>query len=143
MNNKEIALLEQVVEAIDKAPDIMNIKGKTLADAQKEQTAWPIYYEGLRSKLARLIKLKKIQLDRVKSEVYVTFNEKYTRELSHTQINTYIDGDATVVELRTSIVELETVLEDVNAILEAFKMRGYALKDLTSAMINELHNNLI
>lgn len=133
------AILEEYEGEIDLVEDRLRIKGKLIEEAQREQCSWPIFYEARRVELKTLVKYFDDQVSKVRGALVRRYTEEYSRSLGERAINSYIDADTSYLKMRELYLEVEELYEKYAAIADAFTKRGFALRDLTTAKVNQLH----
>jgi len=133
-------LLAEYNAELDRVPERLAIRGKTLAVAQQEQTAWPYYYEARRAELKTLVKYFDGQMSKVRGSLTRRFNENYSMKLGERQINAYIDNEKEYLSMLELYLEVNEIYEKYTAVADAFTKRGFALRDLTEAKVNQLHD---
>lgn len=138
-NNENLpAILAVYNEDIDQAKARLELKGKTLGFANKEQIAWLVHYDQQRAEAKILVKHLQSQVDRVRGQCTVKYVENYSRELSERTRDKYIDKDDEFLTINELLLETEEVYEKLNSIVEAFKARGYALRNLVEVNVHQI-----
>lgn len=138
-NAKLPALLAEYESELDAIEERLRIKGKLLEVAQQEQCAWPMFYEARRVELKTLVKYFDDQVSKVRGTLVRRYTENYSRSLGERAMNSYIDADEAYLKMRELYLEVEELYEKYAAIADAFTKRGFALRDLTTAKVNQLH----
>ena len=134
---KVIAEFEDAFVAVEKN---LTIKGKTLNAAQVEQTAYPFYYAALRAELKTLVNILDMRVSKVRGQLVKKYKENYSRDLGERQLNSYVDQEEPYLQARELYLECEELLEKYSAAVDAFTKRGFALRDLTEARVNDIHD---
>lgn len=132
-------LLDKYNDEIDQIEDRLRIKGKLLEVAQQEQCAWPMFYEVRRVELKTLVKYFEGQVALVRGQLVRRYTENYSRALGDRILNNYIDAEEPYIKIRELFLEVEELYEKYSAVADAFTKRGFALRDLTTAKVNQLH----
>lgn len=125
------------------AIDRLKIKGKTGAEALKDQTAWPIQYGVRKAELDKLVKFVELQIDSCRGRHYKKYTENYSRVLGDRAIEKYIDHEDEYIKLYEIYLELQELREKYIAICDAWDKRGFALRDWTQLRIAELQETVI
>lgn len=136
-------ILVEYMDALDKAPEILNIKNKTLEIAHKEQCSWIVYYDERRVELKTLIKYLTLNVNKVRGKLVRHFNENHSRGLGERLINSYIDADNEYIKAQELLLEVEELYEKYAAVVEAFNKRGFALRDITLARVHDVGTSAI
>ena len=132
------AILQRYEEDIDEAEGRIKIQGKTLAVANREQAGWASYYDTRKVELKALVKLFESRVSSVRGRLFRKYTENASRELSDRAKDKYIDHDEEYTNIYDMLLEVEEIYEKMAAIVEAFKTRGYALRNLTDLVVNQL-----
>lgn len=139
-NNQNLPDLISAYDAeLQLAAERLRIQGKTLEIAQREQCSWPVWYEVRRVELKTLVKHFTAEVARVRGTLTKRYNENYSRQLGDRMMNSYIDAEAAYLSMNSLLLEVEELYEHYSAVCEAFTRRGFALRDLTTARVNQLH----
>ena len=109
----------------------LQVKGKLLATALKEQSSWPVYYDERRVELKTLVKYFEMQVAKVRSEQTKRYMESYTKALSERAVDKYIDHEQDYIAMYNLLLEVSEVYEKYVSIVDCFSKRGFALRDLT------------
>jgi hypothetical protein len=135
-------VLASYEEDIDEAESRLSIKGKTGAQALKEQTAWPAYYGMRKAETNKLLKYMNAQVEASRSRLFRRY-EQYSKQLSDRTTDKYIDNEPEYLSYLEVYLEVEEVRDKLAAICDAFTSRGFALKEWTSLKIAQLQEDLI
>lgn len=133
-------VLEQFRIDVDKVAERITIKGKTMREALAEQVEWPVYYERRRNEVKTFVKTLTLHKERVHSELFQRSRENYNFELSDRARDRYIMGNADYIVMAELVIEAEELLDQYNSIVEAFKLRGFSLRDHTTLLVNSLQD---
>lgn len=118
----------------------LSIRGKNLDEAFKEQCSWPIYYDVRKAELKTLVKYLTAQVDKVRGQLAKRYTENYSRQLGERVMNSYIDQEEDYIRAHELQLEVEELYEQYACVADAFKTRSFALRDLTAAKIEQIHN---
>lgn len=119
------------------APDRLAILGKTSAQAESDQCAWPVYYGVRKAELTKLAKFLKSRIDAIRGELtrkYVDCSRDYgerTREK-------FIDAEPEYLQMHELWLEVEELRDKFDVICEAFIRRGFALRDWTQVRTSDV-----
>lgn len=131
-------ILQQYETDIVDAESRIKIQGKTLATANREQAGWATYYDTRKVELKTLVKLLESRVNSVRGKLFRKYTENSSRELSDRAKDKYIDHDSEYLDVYSLLLEVEELYEKMAAIVDGFKTRGYALRNLTDLVINQL-----
>lgn len=137
------AVIASYQEDLDQAETILPIKGKMLDDAFKEQCAWPVYYATKKAEVKTLVKFMESQVAKVRGQKTKKLVENHSRDLGERLIDKYINADEDYLKINAVLLEVEEIYDMFSGIMDAFDKRGFALRDITAAKINELHRDIL
>lgn len=139
--NKNLpSLLAEYEAEIDAAPERLTLKGKTLAEALKEQCSWPMFYEVRKAEVKTLLKYLDDQVQKVRGKRAKDYIENYSRAVGERVLQSFIDNEPEYLKAREVYLEVEELYEKYSAMDKAFDKRGFALRDMTTAKVNQLHD---
>jgi hypothetical protein len=118
----------------------LTIKNKTLEFALKEQATWVAFYSELKSELKTLVQYMEMQTNKVRSELYVRYNENYNPVLGDRAIEKYIDREDEYLTQWELYAEFKELLDKYDLVIDAFNRRGFALRDITASRIAQVHD---
>ncbi len=121
----------------------LSISGKTIEHALKEQAGWTAYYAQRRVELKTLVTYLEQQIKKVRSQLYVQYNENYNPRLGERAIDKYIDREPEYLNLADLHAESVEVLNKYEMLLDAFTKRGYALKDIANCRVHAVHESVL
>lgn len=119
----------------------LKLTGKTLEQAQKEQGSWTIYYSSRRAELKTLLKYLDDLVSATRGNVTKRYVENYSRSVGERVLATFVDADPEYLKMRELYLEVEDLYNRYDAAVDAFERRGYTIRDITNARINNLHNS--
>jgi hypothetical protein len=119
------------------------IKGKTLEHANKENAPLYHYYDQRRQELKTLVDFMENQVQRVRGRLFRSFTENHNRELSDRAKDKYIDGEQAYLDIFEIYQEVKDIYQQYESVVEAFKLRGYALKNITEIRVAQLENEFL
>lgn len=138
-NNKGLpSLLEKFEDDLSSYEKDLTIKGKLLGFALKEQPTRSAYYGDRAIELATLVKHFEAQVKRVRSGLIKQYVNNYSVALSERMLEKYIDGEIDYLNMNSLLLEVKELAEKYNMVVDAFNRRGFALRDLTLAHVNEI-----
>lgn len=121
----------------------LSLKGKTGAEAQKEQAAWPAYYGMKKAELDKLVKFVDAQVKACRGRLYRKNIENNSRDIGERGRERYIDNEPEYQEFNELYLEIEELRDKFSAITDAFNRRGFALRDWTSLKIAQMQDDII
>lgn len=137
------SLLAEYDEHLALAPERLAIKGKIIEEALKEQAAWPVFYDEKRRELNTLVKYMDSRVNATRGRLYRAYTENYSRELPDRTKDKYIDNETDFLSINELYLEIYELAEKYEAVVEAFKVRGFALRDIVVARTHQFQNGLL
>lgn len=131
-------IIEKYEKDLSAYKDNLAVSGKTLERALKEQPTWSAYYGERLCELNTLVKYMETQVKCVRGKLTVQYNENYNPSLSERMMDKYIDREEDYLLMYDFMLELKEIKDKYELVLDAFNRRGFALRDLTLAMVNEI-----
>ena len=117
----------------------VELRGKTLEEANMEQGMMLLKYQRLHSEVKNLGRMLEARGSQLKIRRYEHVRKTSDHALSDRMIEKFVDGDQSVLDHYAIVVELKSIEEQLAAVVEALKMRGYALNNITKARIENVH----
>lgn len=136
-------LLATYDSELKNAEQDLAIKGKSLENANKENPSLYSFYDERRLELKTLVDFMDNQVARTRGRLWRTFTENNNRELSDRSKDKYIDGEQAYLDIYEIYLEVKDLQQQYESVVEAFKLRGYALKNITEIRVASLENVLL
>ncbi|MGZ8924287.1 MAG: hypothetical protein ACXW2E_00255 [Nitrososphaeraceae archaeon] len=140
--SKDITRLSVILDTYEKElidyDKHLQIKGKTIAEALKEQASYSAIYNEKTCELSTILKFLEGMIKQERSRLIRMYNENYNPALSERMIEKYIDNEDSYLKLHKNWIEVNDLLEKSKMITDAFNRRGFALRDLTMIYVNEI-----
>lgn len=141
INFKQIPqLIAEYDDELELAPSRLAIKGKLLEVAQQEQCAWPLYYRVRQAELKTLVRYMEAQVASVRGKLLKAFKEAMSLDVGERILNSYVNNADEYIKIHVLELEVTELYEKYCAVEDAFTKRGFALRDLTTAKVNALHD---
>lgn len=137
------SLLAQYDEHIEAAPERLAVKGKVIEEALKEQAAWPVFYDEKRRELNTLVKYLDARVADTRGKLTRQYNENYSRDLAERTREKYIDNEAEYITVYQVYLEVYELAEKYEAVVDAFKTRSFALRDIVTLRVNQLQTGIL
>lgn len=131
-------ILDQFTQDLKPAEEQLEKEGKLLETSLSKNSSYMHYYDERRIQLHSLVKYFRMEVDRVRSDLYRKYNEVYTRELTYNLMTKYIDGEEDYLYVYKLLIEVEELYEEYVAVVEAFKQRNFELGHMTKLRIANL-----
>lgn len=137
------AIIAEYDQEIENAKDNLDLEGKTLFEANREQPSWYCHYYRLLQELKTIEDFVEGKLEAKKGKLWRDYKENHTLSLSSTDITHYINSTPAYEEIRTLHFVVIEMVGMMNALVKAFEQRGYVLRNLTEARIHEMQTATI
>lgn len=137
------ATFERYEAAISDIEDQLRVTGKTLEQALKEQAAQPIYYEQRKAEIKAVVRFLEAKVDEERGVLTRKYIEQSSIRLTERAMNSYIDHEKSFQQINNLLIEAKQLLDTYEAITEAYSKRGYALRDVTTARVHDIHNYIL
>lgn len=136
-------ILGEYLDELNEAEQNLEIKGKSLENANKENPSWYYYYNQRFVELNTLTKYFEGEIERVRGKLFRSFTENNNRDLSDRAKDKYIDNEQAYLEMNELYLEVKEVRDSFEAVTSAFKDRGYTLTNITKIRVATLENDLL
>lgn len=137
------AVLAEYDKALEEADDILEVKGKTLEQANKENPAWQAYYDQKRIELKTLVDYMEMQVNRVRGRLFKSYTETYQRDITDRAKDKYIDNEEAFLTTNEIYLEVKEMHNRYQAIVDGFTSRGYALNNITKIRVASLEDVML
>ena len=131
-------ILSQYKKDLEPAAEQLEKEGKLLETSLSKNSSYMHYYDERRIRLYSLVKYFRMEVDRVRSDLYRKYNEVYTRELTYNLMSKYIDGEEDYLYVYKILIEVEELYDEYVSVVEAFKQRNFELGHMTRLRIANL-----
>lgn len=123
----------------------LHVTGRSLEQANKEQSQWYGFYLLRRAELKQLCKKLQARINGKRFSFFKSYTSvtgtAMAKALTDRQIEKYIDNEPEVVALEELFLEFEETYEKFNGIVDAFQQRGYSLRNITEARVAQVHTD--
>lgn len=136
-------LVEKLEKDIEQAEQYLLFKGKTMRSIQDEQVQWHIYYEQRKNEAKSMIRWLNRKLATKQTELFKQSVEHYQFDLSDRARERIVATDPACLDIEELIMEVELILDKLQSICDAFKTRGFIMRDKTSLLTTGLHDIVI
>lgn len=134
------AVLAEFEAAAEDYKNNLEIKGKTLENANRENPSWQAYYDERRIELKTLVDYLDAQVQRARGRLFKRYTETYQRELSDRAKDKYIDNEEAYLTIYEIYLEVKEMYNKYQMIVDAFTSRGYALNNITKIRVAALED---
>lgn len=126
-------------KAIADSEDLLDFKGRTLEDANKEQPVLMARYARLHVEARNVTRLLDSRADAIRARLHKSIKKTSDITLADRTIDKYVDGDQEMLDHLALMVEIRSLEEQLAAVVEAIRMRGFALNNITKARVESVH----
>lgn len=135
-------VLTPYLEALEDKEVHLRIEGKRLEHANREQASWLSFYDERRIELGTYVKFFELEIGRVKAKCLKAM-EQYPRELSDRMKEKYIEGEEEFLKVNEILLAVKELHSEYESIVNAFKDRGFALRNITNIRVHALEDVVI
>lgn len=121
----------------------LQIKGKSLGEANRDQPSLLAYYEEKRIEIDSIRRKVKLLLDEKRGKKWEYYTESFDRDINARDKDNYIKADEEMVKITQIYDDIDILHNKFYMIVEAFKQRGFSLKNITEIYINGIENMVI
>lgn len=91
--------------------------------------------------LESVLKFLNIRYDKMRSDHYRRYLERYNRELSDRSIEKYIDGESDIVDMSCLINEVALMRNKYLGVMKAFDAKSYSMGNITRLRIAGMNDH--
>jgi hypothetical protein len=91
--------------------------------------------------LESVLKYLNVKYDKMRSDHYRRYLERYNRELSDRSIEKYIDGEADIVDMLSVINEVALVRNRYLGVMKGFDVKSYSLGNIVRLRIAGMNDS--
>ena len=142
-NDKVIAMMDKYDEAIIEGETAILIRNKTLEDANREQAELLVKYSHLHTEVKNIGRMLDSKGDQLKAGLHRNIRSTSDKSLSDRTIDKFVDGEQSVLDHAAIVIEFKMLEEKLAALVEAIKIRGFALNNITKARVEGVHLALL
>jgi hypothetical protein len=121
--------IEYFERELESAKDEPKIVGNIEKNAQ-ELSGIMSYRFGQLQEVEAILKFLNINYDKLRSDHYRKYNERYNRDLSDRSIEKYIDGEADIVSMSVLINEVALVRNRYLALIKGLEQKSYSISSI-------------
>lgn len=133
-----VEILDEYDQVFDKAEQDLEIAGKTLHDANKDQPNHMSFYGSKLVELKALQKFVDMHANSIRGTLWSEYKEKYSITLGTKDIDQYCNKEEKFININQLVILVHESVGHFEALLEAFRARGFALRNITEARIAEV-----
>ena len=139
----EISLLPDAIDWFQKQLETAWVETKIIGSIEKnsqELSGIMAYRFGQLQELEAILKFLNIRYDKIRSDHYRKYLERYQRELSDRSIEKYIDGEDDVVTMCTLINEVALVRNKYLALIKGLDVKQFQISNIVRLRIQGMED---
>lgn len=133
-------VLEEYEIALEGVEDIIEIKGKKLEHANRENAPWQHYYDQKKLELKSIVDWLEARVNSTRGRLFKNLTEGAPRDLSDRAKDKYIDNEKAYLDMYELYLEAKELYSKYSATVDAFTARGYALNNITKIRVASLED---
>lgn len=114
---------------IERSKDESKIRGSVEKNAQ-ELSGIMSHRFGQLQEIEAILKFLNIRYDKMRSDHYRKYNERYNRELSDRSIEKYIDGEQDIVDMSVLINEVALMRNRYLALIKGLEQKSFSISNI-------------
>lgn len=143
-NNENVAvILERYDRDLQHAKDHIAIEGKRLEKANLEQASWQAFYDERRIELYTLVKHFEAEVARVRGKLWAKYTDNFTIALGPKDKDQYINKEPAYLLMNAIFLEVKEIYSQYEAVVDAFRSRGFALRNITNIRVSQLEDVIL
>lgn len=134
----DMGVLPDMIEFYSKELEKAQTETKIAGSLEKQNQDLPgqvSYRFDQLQEVESVLKLLNVKYDKMRSDHYRRYLERYNRELSDRSIEKYIDGESDIVDMQCVINEVALVRNKYLGIMKGFDAKSYSLGNITRLRI--------
>ncbi len=129
----DIAELPSAIDHFNKELESAQGEARIVGNIEKnaqELSGIMSYRFGQLQEIEAILKFLSIKYDKMRSDFYRKYNERYNRELSDRSIEKYIDGEDDIVGMSTLINEVALVRNRYLALIKGLEQKSFSISNI-------------
>ena len=136
-------ILSKYEKEIASAKTHLSLEGKTIGRANEEHSSWQFYYDQKRIELKVLCDYFEREILKTRGKLFKSFSKDRSLALSDRATEKYIDAEDSFLDINELYLQIKEIYLKYDSLVEAFKSRGFSLRNLTELKINSLYDEII
>lgn len=138
-----VRLIEKYERLLEESLGDVVIAGKTLEVANREQPTLFYKYGSVHAESESVVKLIDMRAEYTRSRVFKRIKDNSDRAMADRTIDKYVESEQEVMDLISIGIEIRNLRDKLAAVVQALTARGYALRNITEARVNQLHSAVL
>ena len=139
----DISLLPDAIDWFQKQLETAWVETKIIGSIEKnaqELSGVMAYRFGQLQELEAILKFLNIRYDKIRSDHYRKYLERYQRELTDRSIEKYIDGEDDVITMSTLINEVALVRNKYLALIKGLDVKQFQISNIVRLRIQGMED---
>lgn len=139
----DISVLPDAIDWFQKQLETAWVETKIIGSIEKnsqELSGIMAYRFGQLQELEAILKFLNIRYDKIRSDHYRKYLERYQRELSDRSIEKYIDGEDDVITMSTLINEVALVRNKYLALIKGLDVKQFQISNIVRLRIQGMED---
>ena len=139
----DISILPDAIDYYQKQLETAWVEAKIVGSVEKsaqELSGITAYRFGQLQELEAILKLLNIKYDKIRSDHYRRYLERYQRELTDRAIEKYIDGEDDVIGMSTLINEVALVRNKYLALIKGLDVKQFQISNIVRLRIQGMED---
>lgn len=128
------------VQGLTDAESQLELKHKTLKQANIEQASHRHFYDERKVELAAYLRVMESEIENIRGRLTKKYNEHYNRVLTERTRDKYIDNEESIINATQIYNSFKELHDKYTSVVDCFTTRGYALNNLTEIAVNQLND---
>ena len=138
------SVLSEYEKYIADAETILPLEGKTLRQSIQEQAPYQSFYDQKKYELKTLKSLYKNEVvDKIKGELWKDMTKRSNIDLSTKDKEMFLLSEKKLCDSNTLLLMIEEAYYSIESICDAFRARGFAIKNLTELLLVSLDEKVL
>ena len=121
----------------------LKISGKSLELANVEHVSWMSYYDERRIELSTLVKHYDKKINATRGNLWVGYTESFSIALTARDKDMYINKDQRFLDIKELFLIVEEMYKKYESVVELFKQRGFALRNITNLRVAAMEDVIL
>ncbi len=142
----DMGVIPDMIEYYQKELDVAQTETRILGSLEQQNQALPGQVSHRFNQLQDLesvLKFLNVRYDKMRSDHYRRYLERYNRELTDRSIEKYIDGESDIVDMLGVINEVALMRNKYLGIMKGFDVKSYSMGNITRLRIAGMNDAVL
>ena len=135
--------IKQCEGLLEQAPKILELRGKTIGEANIEQPTWMSVFDEKKVELGVVRDYIQKQIEHQRGIFWKNLTMKSNFDLNSKDKEMFVNSKSEVMELHKIYLRVDELYKKFCAVVTAFEQRGYVLRNLTELRVNSLDDSTL